>query len=127
MENVAEPTWHCYTCRNALREKGQEDIITSQTNKLWDRQMTATISLVPGLAERLQSQGIKQRPGLRRSGGQGPSVRRSGGQEPGVTKISYTTSFTDLIGSLLDKEDSPGDSDYESGDRNTNNTVQVKL
>lgn len=34
MENVADPAWHCYTCRSALRQKGQEDIIMSQTNKL---------------------------------------------------------------------------------------------
>ena len=65
MENVADPTWHCYTCRSALRQKGQEDIIMSQTNKLWDRQMTATIKMIPGLAERLQSQGLKQRPAPR--------------------------------------------------------------
>ena len=33
------------------------------------------------------------------------------------TKYDYSTSFTDLLGSLLDREESPGDSDYESGDR----------
>ena len=117
MENVSDPTWHCYTCRSALRQRGQGDIIRSQVDKLWDRQMTATISLVPGLAERLQSQGIKQRPG----------VRRSGGQEPGVTKISYTTSLTDLLGSMLDKPDSPGDSDYESQTGDRGNMLRVEL
>ena len=127
MENVSDPTWHCYTCRSALRQRGQGDIIRSQVDKLWDRQMTATISLVPGLAERLQSQGIKQRPGLRRSGGQEPGVRRSGGQEPGVTKISYTTSLTDLLGSMLDKPDSPGDSDYESQTGDRGNMLRVEL
>ena len=32
-------------------------------------------------------------------------------------KYDYSTSFTDLLGSLLDRDESPGDSDYESGDK----------
>jgi len=54
---VSEPVWHCYTCRQALRQQGQEDLILSQTSKLWDKEMTATVKMIPGLSEKLVSQG----------------------------------------------------------------------
>jgi len=104
MESVSEPVWHCYTCRQALRQQGQEDIILTQTHKLWDKEMTATVKMVPGLPEKLESQGcikVKTKAKMMKE-----------------TKYDYSTSFTDLIGSMLDRDDSPGDSDYESGDKN---------
>ena len=101
--------WHCYTCRKAMRQQGQEEVILTETNKLWDKQMSATIKTIPGLAEKLKSQGLKQKPPL-------------------LAKYDYSTSFTDLLGSLLDRDDSPGDSDYESGDKNpANNCVKLDL
>jgi len=108
LENVPEAVWHCYTCRKAMRQQGQEEVILTETNKLWDKQMSATIKTIPGLAEKLKSQGLKQKPPL-------------------LAKYDYSTSFTDLLGSLLDRDDSPGDSDYESGDKNSNKCVKVDL
>ena len=35
---------------------------TRETNKLWDKEMSATIKTIPGLAEKLKSQGLKQKP-----------------------------------------------------------------
>jgi len=112
MENVSDPVWHCYTCRHALREQGQEGVIIRQTSKLWDKQMTATVKMVPGLTEKLQSQGLPQKQ---------PRISSS------CAKYNYSTSFTDLIGSLLDRDDSPGDSDYESGDKNVNTATKVNF
>ena len=113
MENVPEAVWHCYTCRKALRQQGQAEVILTETNKLWDKEMSATIKTIPGLAEKLKSQGLKQKP---------PRIVAN-------TKYDYSTSFTDLLGSLLDRDDSPGDSDYESGDKNcpANNCVKLDL
>jgi len=115
MENVSDPVWHCYTCRHALREQGQESVIISQTSKLWDKQMTATVKMVPGLTEKLQSQGLPQKPQ------KPPRIGAS------CAKYNYSTSFTDLIGSLLDRDDSPGDSDYESGDKNVNTATKLNF
>lgn len=106
MEAVSEPMWHCYTCRQVLRQQGQEDLIISQTNKLWDKQMTATVKMVPGLSEKLESQSclkVKTKTKVLKE-----------------AKYDYSTSFTDLLGSMLDRDDSPGDSDYESGEKDKN-------
>ena len=101
---MSEPVWHCYTCRQALRQQGQEDLILSQTNKLWDKEMTATVKMIPGLSEKLVSQGCIK--------------AKAKEKVKEAAKYDYSTSFTDLLESMLDRDDSPGDSDYESGDKN---------
>ena len=98
-----EPTWHCYTCRQTLREQGQEETINSQTNKLWNKHMEAIARIAPDLADKLQMQQCKE--------------KKSEARVVANTKYDYSTSFTDLLGSLLDRDESPGDSDYESGDK----------
>ena len=103
LDGLEEPMWHCYTCRESLREQGMEETITLQTNKLWSKHLQAISEIAPQLADRLQSQQTKQ--------------KKSQGRVLANTKYDYTTSFTDLLGSLLDRDESPGDSDYESGDK----------
>ena len=119
---MAEAAWRCYTCRTALGEEGQEDAILSAARRLvaGDQQMAATLQLVPGLADKLECQGLQLKP---------VTVARPRERERVVasTKYNYSTSFTDLLGSLLDRDDSPGDSDYESGDKNTANCTKVDV
>ena len=95
--------WHCYTCRQALREQGMEDTVTNQTDKLCRKHLDLLNKIAPHLAVRLQSKQTKE--------------KRSPARVVANTKYDYSTSFTDLLGSLLDRDDSPGDSDYESGDK----------
>ena len=70
----------------------------------------ANFGVIVGLSEKLESQGIQQ--------------KQKRVTTASTAKFDYSTSFTDLIGSFLDnKDDSPGDSDYESGDKNVNKPV----
>ena len=103
LDSLLEPTWFCYTCRQTLREQGQEETITTQTNKLWDKHVEAIARIAPDLAEKLQAQQRKE--------------KKCETRLLANTKYDYSTSFTDLLGSLLDRDESPGDSDYESGDK----------
>jgi len=102
LESLEDPTWHCYSCRDSLREQGQEEIFTKQSSKLWRTHLETITRIAPDLAEKLQSQNKE---------------KKTGGRVLANTKYDYSTSFTDLLGSLLDRDESPGDSDYESGDR----------
>ena len=104
LDSLLEPTWHCYACRQTLREQGQEETINTQTNKLWSKHMEAIARIDPDLAEKLQTQQSKEK-------------KVEARVVLANTKYDYSTSFTDLLGSLLDRDESPGDSDYESGDK----------
>ena len=104
LDSLQEPRWHCYGCRQTLREQGQEDTITSQTLQLWNKHMEAIARFNPDLAEKLQTQ-------------QRSEKKVEARVLLANKKYDYSTSFTDLLGSLLDRDESPGDSDYESGDK----------
>ena len=104
LDSLLEPTWHCYACRQTLREQGQEETINTQTSKLWSKHMEAIARIDPDLAEKLQTQQSKEK-------------KVEARVVLANTKYDYSTSFTDLLGTLLDRDESPGDSDYESGDK----------
>jgi len=103
LEEEEEPVWHCYTCRQSLRDQGLEETITPSKDKLCRKQLDAIYQIAPDLAVKLKTQQKK--------------VKKCQTRGVANTKYDYSTSFTDLLGSLLDKDDSPGDSDYESGDK----------
>jgi len=143
MEDLPEVVWHCYTCREGLRGRGEEQIFLQHTSKLWDKRkevfssafsqssltisssasshstspnplLSALLANLPPVDEKtfttLVIPTVKQK--TTPVPLEGPSSDTS---RMILTKINSKTSFTDLLGSMLDNgEGSPGDSDYES-------------
>jgi len=153
MEDVSEALWHCYTCRDGLRGRGEEDTFLRQTNKLLEKRnevfessqlyqsspvssyvtslqpspnpmLSALLASLPPVEEKtyttLVVPVVKQKNQLSHES-KTYTVKSTGSENNKtiLTKINSNTSFTDLIGSMLDNGDgSPGDSDYESSQDN---------
>jgi len=95
-------SWHCYACRRLHKERGKE----SREGVLWEERERLLA------ASSLSYHPPSQTPLL---------ASRSAASEP-LKRITAETSFTDLLGCMLDAgegEASPGDSDYESSSQET--------
>ena len=104
LEGGRAAPWYCYTCRLDLREQGRADRLAAGTGQLWEAReqllgssspLTAYLPAPPCPAPAPPPSPLRKVQGHR---------------------ITANTSFTDLLGSMLDGESeaSPGDSDYES-------------
>ena len=95
-------SWRCYTCRNLNSVERREP----KEGVLWEaREQLLAASF-------LSSQSLKHT---------SSPPRQSAATEP-LRRITAETSFTDLLGCMLDSgegEASPGDSDYESSSQET--------
>jgi len=103
-------SWHCYVCRRLRRETGKE----SREGVLWEarEQLLAASSLTyhppPTQTPLLASRSVASEP---------------------LKRITAETSFTDLLGCMLDAgegEASPGDSDYESSSQETRTSADCQ-
>ena len=150
MEDIPDPVWHCYTCREGLRGRGEEQTYLQHTSKLWNKReeafssslfhnsaspsfsnsstpspnplLSALLATLPHVEEKtftsLVIPVVKQKeatPVTSTTLLPPPAAQQSDNTRTVLTKINSRTSFTDLLGSMLDTGDgSPGDSDYES-------------
>jgi len=151
MEDIPDPVWHCYTCREGLRVRGEEQTYLQHTSKLWPKReevfsssfnqcslspsstttscppspnplLSALLATLPPLEEKtftkLVIPVVRQKaasPAKMSTSVPPPTTQQNVNTRTVLTRINSKTSFTDLLGSMLDTEDgSPGDSDYES-------------
>ena len=102
-------SWHCSACRRLRREQGKE----LREGVLWEARERLLA------ASSLSSHPPTKTPLL---------ASRSAASEP-LKRITAETSFTDLLGCMLDAgegEASPGDSDYESSSQETRTSVDCQ-
>jgi len=102
-------SWHCSACRRLRREQGKE----LREGVLWEARERLLA------ASSLSSHPPTKTPLL---------ASRSVASEP-LKRITAETSFTDLLGCMLDAgegEASPGDSDYESSSQETRTSVDCQ-
>ena len=101
LEGGRAAPWYCYTCRLDMREQGRADRLTAGTGQLWEVREQL-------LGSSLRTASLPTPPC--------PAPPPSPLRKVQGHRITANTSFTDLLGSLLDGESeaSPGDSDYES-------------
>jgi len=160
MEDMPEAVWHCYTCREGLKGRGEEQTYLQHTSKLWGKReeafssslslsslstpspatsfppspnplLSALLASLPPVEEKTFTSLVipvlkqKQSPAgpllLPPPAVVAPVEQRQNydATRTLLTKINSRTSFTDLLGSMLDTGDgSPGDSDYESSQDN---------
>lgn len=157
LEEVPDSIWHCYTCREGLRDRGEEETYLKHTNKFWDRRIeifhssshqsfSSEDTSIPPSPEPLfapRESGDDEKiftklvvpiikpppmdipvPNLIQKTNKRQDIIKAP-----ITKINSETTFTDLLGSMLDTGDgSPGDSDYESSqDTMGNGSINASL
>jgi len=102
-------SWYCYACRRLRREQGRE----SREGVLWEAR------------ERLlAASSLSYHPPT-----QTPLLASKGAVSEPLKRITAETSFTDLLGCMLDAGEgdaSPGDSDYESSSQETRTSVDYQ-
>jgi len=163
MEDTLEAVWHCYTCREGLRGRGEEQIYLKHTSKLLDKReevfsssfsqsslspsssatslspspnplLSALLATLPPVEEKtftsLVIPMVKQKLAPPTPNPPRPTPVQTDQRHYNdtartvLTKINSRTSFTDLLGSMLDTGDgSPGDSDYESSQDNVGGAI----
>lgn len=104
-------SWHCYACRRLSREQEGKE---SREGVLWEARERLLA------ASSLSCHPSNQTPLL---------GSRSTASDPFKKRITAETSFTDLLGCMLDAgegEASPGDSDYESSSQETRASVDCQ-
>ena len=106
-------SWHCYACRRLRGKQGKE----SREGVLWEAR------------ERLlAASSLTYHPPPTQLGQAPLLASRSVASEP-LKRITAETSFTDLLGCMLDAgegEASPGDSDYESSSQETRTSADCQ-
>jgi len=129
LDNVMEPKWFCYKCRKGMREKkGGEDQLLALSGKLWlerNKLLNSTdshlMSSMLGSDSEKTLHCLVYPPDKTHTAS---SLQISPHKK--VARITANTSFTDLLGCMLDGgegEASPGDSDYESSSQDTGSRI----